>query len=272
MVMCQEMSQRIPTTMLVEPTSMAGTCQGSTALSAGRASETGGAAGAIDSIGASTIRDKPVTVKNLGRGRRAFPALVYLGILEGSPRVCAPCPSQASARRRPLVAFERRLLMKHLLSFGFVVFGLVVSGCAITDYEGHAGHQTSSEARLWGYEISFEGTGDAALDGTYSYTVKYNNKTARDTNLKIITYRNPVVGSFSRDGQIDREGDDIQGRGGILGGKFASYWTVTDPAAGCQFDLNRIQSHGGAPPPAILLCDVATEEVDKDLELQASFS
>lgn len=162
--------------------------------------------------------------------------------------------------------------MKRLLLVGFAAMALVATGCAITDYEGHSGHQTSSEARLWGYEVAFSGTGDPALDGTYSYTVKYNNRTARDTNLRIVTYRNPVIGSFSRDGQVDRDGDDIQGRSGILGGKFASYWTVTDPAAGCQFDLNRIQSHGGAPPPPILLCDTATEEVDKDLELQAPFT
>lgn len=162
--------------------------------------------------------------------------------------------------------------MKRLLLVGFAAMALVAAGCAITDYDGHSGHQTSSEARLWGYEVSFEGTGDAALDGTYSYTVKYNNKTARDTNLRIVSYRNPIVGSFSRDGQVDRDGDDIQGRKGILGGKFAAYWITTDPAAGCQFDLNRIQSLGGAPPPPILLCDTATEEVDKDLELQAPFT
>jgi len=162
--------------------------------------------------------------------------------------------------------------MKRLVLFGLVAATLVSYGCAITDYEGHAGHQTSAEAKLWGAEVSFEGTGDPALDGTYSYTVKYDNRTARDTNLRIHNYRNPVIGSFSRDGLIDRDGDDVQGRRGILGGKFYSYWTVTDPAAGCQFDLNRIQSHHGAPPPPILFCEVAVEEIDRDLELQASFS
>ena len=162
--------------------------------------------------------------------------------------------------------------MKRLVLLGLMAMTLTSFGCALTDYEGHAGHQTASEARLWGFEISFEGSGDAALDGTYSYTVKYDNRTARDVNLKIVSYRNPVIASFSRDGQIDREGDDIQGRRGILGGKFLPQWTTTDPAAGCQFDLNRIQSHGGAPPPPILACDVAVEEVDKDLELQAPFS
>ena len=162
--------------------------------------------------------------------------------------------------------------MKRLLLFGFAAMVLVSTGCAITDYEGHTGHQTSAEAKLWGGDISFEGTGDPAYDGTYTFTVRYDNRVARDVNLRTQNYRNPVIGSFSRDGQIDRDGDDIQGRSGILGGKFASYWTVTDPAAGCQFDLNRIQSHGGAPPPAILYCDVAIEEVDKDLELQAPFT
>jgi hypothetical protein len=162
--------------------------------------------------------------------------------------------------------------MKRLLLVGIAAMALVSFGCALTDYEGHSGHQTASEAKLWGSEISFSGTGDPAYDGTYATTVKYNNRVARDVNLKTLNYRNPVVSSFSRDGQIDRDGDDVQGRSGVLGGKFSLYWTVTDPAAGCQFDLNRIQSHGGAPPPAILACDIALEEVDKDLELQAPFT
>lgn len=145
------------------------------------------------------------------------------------------------------------------------------SGCAITDYEGHAGHQTAAEAKLFATEISFTGTGDPNLDGTYAYTVKYDNRAGRDVNLRIYTYRNPVPSSFSRDGQIDRDGDDVQGSSGILGGKFLPQWTATDPLPDCQFDANRIQSHGGAPAPPILLCEVVLEEIDKDLELQASF-
>lgn len=163
--------------------------------------------------------------------------------------------------------------MKHrLLIVGIAAMALVSIGCAITDYEGHANHQTESEAKLWGYEIAFTGTGDPELEGTYSYSVKYDNRGGRDTNLRIYTYRNPVPGSFSRDGQIDRDGDEIQGREGILGGKFWPQWTVTDPFSGCQFALNRIQSHRNAPPPPIQLCDTATEEIDKDLDLQASFA
>lgn len=162
--------------------------------------------------------------------------------------------------------------MKRSLAWTCIlVMGMAASGCAITDYEGFTSHQTAAEAKLWGQEISFI-TGDPAYDGTYSYTVKYDNRKGRDANLKIFTYRNPVVGSFSRDGQIDRDGDDVQGRKGILGGKFLPQWTVTDPAAGCQFYANNIQSHGGAPAPLIALCSTVSEEVDKDLELQASFA
>ena len=161
-------------------------------------------------------------------------------------------------------------MRKHLLLAGVVCLTMTGWGCAITDYEGHAAHQTASEAKLWGSEISFTGTGDPELDGTYAYTVKYDNRTGRDVNMRIITYRNPIPGSFSRDGQIDRDGDDIQGRSGILGGRFALRYVVTDPAAGCQFFANDIKSHG--PAPQIALCEVALEEVDKDMELQASFS
>jgi len=162
--------------------------------------------------------------------------------------------------------------MKRSLAFiGILMMALVASGCAITDFEGYPGHQTSAESKLWAQEIAFI-VGDPAYDGTYAYTVKYNNHSGRDTNMKIFTYRNPVDSSFSRDGQIDRDGDDVQGRKGVLGGKFLPMWTVTDPAADCQFFDNNIQSHGGAPEPLLALCATTNEEIDRDLELQASFS
>ena len=164
-------------------------------------------------------------------------------------------------------------MKKHLLLFGVSVLTLISFGCAISDYEGYNPHKTVGEAKFWGAEISFSGTGDASLDGTYAYTAKYDNPAVgHDTNMKIYTYRNPVVDSFSRDGQIDRDGDDVQGKQGILGGRFHPYWTVTDPATGCQFEANNIQKHNGAPVvPPILLCDTVEEEIDKDFELQASF-
>ena len=148
---------------------------------------------------------------------------------------------------------------------------LMATGCAITDYEGYIGHHTQAEAKFLFAEISFI-TGDPALDGTYAYTAKYDNRGGRDVNMKIYSYRNPVPDSFSHDGQVDRDGDDVQGSGGILGGKFLPIWTVTDPAPDCQFFANRIQSHGGAPVPPLAFCDVVEEEVDKDLDLQASFA
>jgi hypothetical protein len=161
--------------------------------------------------------------------------------------------------------------MKHrLLLFGIAAMTLVGFGCAITDYDGHADHQTASEAKLWGTEIAFTGTGDPNLDGTYSYTAKYDNRGGRDSNMRIITYRNPVPSSFSRDGQIDRDGDDIQGRTGILGGKFLPQWLAVDPLPGCQF-FDNVQPNFNSPAPGIALCDTVEEEVDKDLDLQASF-
>jgi hypothetical protein len=164
-------------------------------------------------------------------------------------------------------------MKKQLAFLGILIIAAAASGCAISDYDGFPGHQTASEAKLWGQEVSFTGTGDPNLDGTYAYTVRYNNRSGHDVNLRIQSYRNPVPSSFSRDGQIDRDGDDVQGRKGILGGTFSPIWTATDPLDGCQFDLTRIQRHGGAPAvPPVLLCATVNEEIDKDLELQASFA
>jgi hypothetical protein len=149
---------------------------------------------------------------------------------------------------------------------------LATAGCAISDYDGFDKHQTQSEAKLWGQEIAFDAGPSDPLSGTYSYTVKYDNRNGRDTNLKIITYRNPVVGSFSRDGLIDRDGDDIQGRSGDLGGTFHTQWTAVDSALGCQFETN-VQVPGNNPAPLATLCVTgALEEVDKDLDLQATFT
>jgi hypothetical protein len=162
-------------------------------------------------------------------------------------------------------------MRQRFLTLGLAAMALMSVGCAISDYDGHPKHQTQAEAKLLFTEISFI-TGDPQLDGTYAYTAKYDNHTGRDNNIKIYTYRNPVPESFSRDGQIDRDGDDVQGSGGVNGGRFLPQWTATDPLPGCQFTDNRIQSHGGAPPPPVTLCDIVEEEVDKDLDLQASFS
>jgi len=163
--------------------------------------------------------------------------------------------------------------MRHFgLLLGAAALALVSSGCAITDYDGLANHQTQAEAKLWGAEIAFL-VGDPNLDGTYSYTVKYDNRGGvRDPNMKITSYRNPVVGSFSRDGLVDRDGDDIQGRSGTLGGKFDTEWVAVDPSPGCQFFANITQDKSHGAGPLLALCATAQEEVDKDLDLQASFT
>lgn len=153
---------------------------------------------------------------------------------------------------------------------GAVGVAMVSAGCAVTDYDGYVEHKTVAEAKLWAQEVAFAGTGDSDLDGTYAFTVKYDNHGGRDPKMKITTYRNPVVGSFSRDGQIDRDGDDVQGRSGIFGGKFQTRYVAVDPAAGCQFFDNVTQSHG--PEPILALCGTVEEEIDKDFELQASFA
>jgi hypothetical protein len=173
------------------------------------------------------------------------------------------------------------------LAVATAVMMVISVGCAITDYRGQLGHMTESEARLWGSEIAFL-TGDENLDGTYSYTVKYDFRGANTVpmgtypdEITIHTYRNPVFAAFSRDGCSDRDGDEIQGRPGDLAGgcdvnvpagKFEAKWRYGDSNFGCQFQANYEQTFGSPKVlPLVLLCNNApTEEVDKDLTLQGS--
>lgn len=159
------------------------------------------------------------------------------------------------------------MLKKAGLSAAIGAMAVFAIGCAMTDYDGWAGHQTQSEAKVWGSEIAFSGFG-TGYDGTYSYTVKYAPTSPVDIN----SYRNPVVGSFSRDGQVDRDGDDIQGRSGVLGGKFNKYWVAVDRLRGpCEFFTN-ITFDKSPDGPLAASCNSASEEVDKDLELQDAFA
>jgi len=162
------------------------------------------------------------------------------------------------------------------LCIALVTFG---TGCAITDYRGYSEHQTQSEAKLFGSE-SASRTGDAALDGTYSYTVKYDFRGGAAAGyahgIDINTYKNPVFAAFSRDGCIDRDGDNIQGRAGHLGrtcapanpaGKFEKAYLFEDKKAGCQFFANLKQAF--QPGPLVAVCfNSPQEEIDADLDLQ----
>lgn len=166
------------------------------------------------------------------------------------------------------------MLKKAALSAAIGAMTVVAIGCALTDYGGFPGHTTQSEAKLWGKEVAFSGFG-GDFDGTYSYTAKYAN----GYPVTINSYRNAVVGAFSRDGIVDRDGDDIQGRGGSLtafpatpAGKFLKQWVAVDGAAGCQFFSN-ITFDKSALGPGIALCNNgANEEVDKDLDIQDAFA
>jgi hypothetical protein len=176
------------------------------------------------------------------------------------------------------------------LTIAVIAMASLAFGCAVSDYRGYLEHHTDSEGRLWGSEIAFL-TGDPQVDGTYSYTVKYDFRGTGTTvptgtypsPIDINTYRNPVVAAFSRDGCVDRDGDDIQGRGGSINpgcepavpaGKFGRQWIYIDSNAGCEFDANFKQSFTQPKTlPGILLCFTGPqEEVDRDLDLQNSFT
>lgn len=162
-------------------------------------------------------------------------------------------------------------MRKHLLILGVVILSTVAMGCAISDYSGFADHKTTAESKLWGTEISFSGFAPD-LDGTYSYTAKYDNRGGQGV-VTIYSYRNPVVSSFSRDGIVDRDGDDVQGNGGTLGGKFENQFVAVDTTGGgtCEFDANITQDKS-ATGPLVLLCVTTNEEIDKDFSLHANFA
>lgn len=161
------------------------------------------------------------------------------------------------------------MFRKAALSLAVFAMGAVAFGCAITDYGGIPSHTTQSEAKLWGKEVAFLGFG-GGLDGTYSYTVKYSP----GSSVVINSYQNPGIVSFSRDGLVDRDGDDIQGRGGHAGGKFGKMWVAVDATSGapCEFFSN-ITFDKSASGPGLALCFFGfSEEVDKDLDIQDAFS
>lgn len=156
-----------------------------------------------------------------------------------------------------------------LLALTVVILATAGFGCAITDYDGHTDHKTTAEAKLWGAEISFSGIGPDS--GTFSYTVKYDNRGGQG-DVTIFSYRNPVVSSFSRDGVVDRDGDDVQGSAGVLGGKFNNWVVAVDSAPGCQFGANVTQDKSAAGPGIFFCITGSQEEVDKDFSLHAAFS
>lgn len=154
-------------------------------------------------------------------------------------------------------------------------------GCAITDYVPGQGHRTAVEAKLRNTEIAFGNVGGRS--GTYSYTVDYDNQANNGqpglppNNIVIRTYRNPVFAAFNRDGFVNRDGSDLQGRRGHLGpppfpaapaGTWNRTYIANDQAPGCQFFANVTF---GAPVIAACFLGSAEETDNFDVDLQASF-
>jgi hypothetical protein len=162
--------------------------------------------------------------------------------------------------------------MKKFAALAVVAMFAMVIGCAITDYGGWANHKTTSEAKLWGKEVAFSGFDPPDLNGTYSYTAKYDN--TAEFNMLINSYKNEVVGAFTRDGMIDMDGDDVQGSQGTLGGRFLPFFKAvdTDPAVCGFFDNITFDKSSAGPGSALCFTGGGMEEIDKDFELHAAFT
>lgn len=170
--------------------------------------------------------------------------------------------------------------MRTLTKMLGVVAGAAVMSACLTDYAGWPEHNTQAEAKVWGSEVAAS-MGDPSVDGTFVPTVKYDCRgVGQDCTYYLTTYRNAVFGAFSRDGIIDRDGDDIQGSQGSLtsapaepaGQFFKAYtWIDTDYTA-CQF-FDNLRQNFLKFDPAVAVCQTApSEEVDKDLDIQEQFS
>jgi hypothetical protein len=167
-----------------------------------------------------------------------------------------------------------RVLTKML---GVAATAAVLAAC-VTDYGGWTEHNTQAEAKLWGNEVAVS-SGQPDVDGTFVPTVKYDCRgKGTDCTKYLFTYRNEVFGAFSRDGIVDRDGDDIQGSQGSLtsapatpAGQFFKAYTWIDEAPDCQFFDNLWQNFLKFPPQVAVCFFGASEEVDKDLDIQEQF-
>ena len=161
-------------------------------------------------------------------------------------------------------------------------------GCAITDYAPWTGHHTSGEAKLVFDEIAFSGF-DPRLDGTYAYTVVYddsNTPAAGYPNITINSYHNNgFVGTnppaFDPDGLADRTGVDMQGRYAPYSffppwskdQKWGKIFVSVDSQIGCQFFTNIKQDYSkSAFGPATALCFTAAQEETADIQELEDFS
>ena len=180
--------------------------------------------------------------------------------------------------------------MKNTLSSFAILIGLVICplGCAITDYAPWAGHHTSGEAKLLFDEIAFTGF-DPRLDGTYAYTVTYDDSNTPVGGFPTVTitsyHNNGGVGTnppaFDPDGLADRTGVDMNGRYAPYNffppwnkdQKWGKYFVSVDTQFGCQFFTNIKQDFSKSPfGPAIALCFNSAQEETADIQELEDFA
>ena len=169
---------------------------------------------------------------------------------------------------------------KTLIKLFAGAFTLLAAGCGYSDYPGHPGHKTHTEAYVPAWSTVISGW-DADWDGTYVYTVEYDNQTWMKKNyqfdVQIKSYRNTVEGSYPFRRNVFPSGAGFEGATGFSGGVFESYWIAndTDPD-NLGFDANFDQSQpldadGNWIGPGLILGSEAPEqEIDGyDWDLQS---
>jgi len=169
---------------------------------------------------------------------------------------------------------------KTIIKLFAAVFTLLVASCGYSDYPGHPGHKTHTEAYVpaWNTVIS---DWDPYWDGTYVYTVDYDHqgwmKKGYQFNVKISSYRNTVQGSYPHRPNVFPSGEGFEGATGFAGGTFGSYWVANDTDANAEggldnFDQSQpLDSDGNWVEPGLILISTAPEqEVDAyDWDLQS---
>lgn len=158
---------------------------------------------------------------------------------------------------------------------------LIVAGCGYSDYPGHPGHKTQNEAYVPSLSTVITGFGDE-YDGTYVYSVKYNNRGWQNENfnfnVKITSYKNVVTDSYPHRPNIFPDADDFNKATGFAGGDFSRYWIAEDKDPDVVGGLdNFIQTQpldgdgNWIEPGLILSIDVPEQEVDRvDWDLQSN--
>ncbi|WP_196139565.1 hypothetical protein [Aliikangiella sp. G2MR2-5] len=173
------------------------------------------------------------------------------------------------------------VMRKQVIKFASLMTILIVSGCGYSDYPGHPGHKTQNEAYVPAWSTVISGFGDE-YDGTYVYSVKYNNRNWQKSNyqfnVEIKSYRNKVGSSYPHRPNVFPDADGFDRATGFAGGTYYPYWTATDQDANIDGGLaNFDQTHpldedgNWIEPGLILVANAPEQEVDSvDWDLQSS--